>query len=189
MANNLDSTNLFNPVMLWTDVGMRALEMTLSSSQNIGEGLDRLARAGADASVETIEAAELPRALRSDKLEASSPLALVAQMQQATFELMTNAWQQWMNTFAALASMGAGRTFAETIGRQNPLVNAMREGIQWRGGDASAATRSGSSSRQQGGRERESHTGAREHAVARAEPKRRSRATAVKSKSRSRNSS
>ena len=38
---NIETPNLFNPMMLWTDMGRRALEMTLSSSQNIGDGIDR----------------------------------------------------------------------------------------------------------------------------------------------------
>ena len=41
---NIETPNLFNPMMLWTDMGRRALEMTLSSSQNIGDGIDRLSR-------------------------------------------------------------------------------------------------------------------------------------------------
>ena len=190
MANDRDNSNLFNPMMFWTDMGMRALEMTLSSTQNIGEGLDRLTRAGADASVETIENAEMPRGLMRDKLatDANSPMALAAQMQQVTFDLMTQAWQQWMNTLGALVAMGAGRSFGETVARQNPLVNAMREGMQWGRGDAAASAGPGDSAGRQGRGRSVTRPQAMEHGLARAEPKRRSRGPRAKANPRARSS-
>jgi hypothetical protein len=87
-------------MMLWTDMGMRALEMTLSSSQNIGDGIDRLSRAGASP-----EASEAAVPHRHNQPGAPARLACISrpepllQMQRTTFDLMTQGWQQWMNTF------------------------------------------------------------------------------------------
>ena len=106
---NIETPNLFNPMMLWTDMGRRALEMTVSSSQNIG-----------DSNRET-NSQEPPPAL-----PVFPDLNLFLQMQRFTTELMTQGWQQWMNTLGSLASLGAGRSFAETA-RQNPMLNAMQE--------------------------------------------------------------
>jgi hypothetical protein len=105
-------------------------------------------------------------------------------MQRTSFELITQAWQQWMNTFATLASLGAGRSFGETVARQNPWLSAMREGLA----NVSTQAPPGSSSGEQGSRRRESHAEAKptEHAVAKAEPQRRSRGGRVKPKTRSR---
>jgi hypothetical protein len=128
MAKDIETPNLFNPMMLWTDMGMRALEMTLSSSQNISEGIDRLSRAGA--SPEASEAVVAPIDTISQEpaptLPAFPDLNLFWQMQRTTIELMTQGWQQWMYALGTLAPLGAGRAFAETA-RLNPMLNAMQE--------------------------------------------------------------
>jgi hypothetical protein len=189
MAKDIETPNLFNPMMLWTDMGMRALEMTLSSSQNISEGIDRLSRAGA--SPEASEAVVAPIDTISQEpaptLPAFPDLNLFWQMQRAAFDLMTQGWQQWMNTFGTLASLGAGHTFAESA-RQNPMLNAMQE-MLLRTTDETSVTRARpSASRTSAGGKRERHADEIEHAVGAAETKRRSRAARAKPKARSRNS-
>lgn len=180
--NPSNSSNLFNPVMLWTDLGMRALEMTLSSSQNIGDGLDRLARAGAGAQV--MEPAELAvtAAGQEPPAEASPALALTTTMQRAAFEMMTQSWQQWMNMVGTLASIGAGAgSLGGLVAGGNPLFDALREGMQWGGGAQQAASkpRRAANSDQQGSRSSR-HAQDLEHAFAKAEPKRRSRGSRAK---------
>ncbi len=190
MAKDIETPNLFNPMMLWTDMGMRALEMTLSSSQNISDGIDRLSRA--NASPEASEAAVAPIETISQEpapaLPAFPDLNLFWQMQRSTIDLMTQGWQQWMNTFGTLASLGAGRSFAETA-RQNPMLNAMQE-MLLRSTDETAVTRArpSASSRPPAGRKRERHADEIEHAFGAAETKRRSRAGRAKPKARSRSS-
>jgi hypothetical protein len=125
---NIETPNLFNPMMLWTEMGRRALEMTLPSSQNIGDGIDWLSRANASpeasetavASLETISQEPAPG------LPVFPDLNLFWQMQRTTIELMTQGWQQWMYALGTLAPLGAGRAFAETA-RLNPMLNAMQE--------------------------------------------------------------
>ena len=41
MANELNLPNLFNPMSFWTDAGLNALDAAVSSTQNIGDGVDR----------------------------------------------------------------------------------------------------------------------------------------------------
>jgi hypothetical protein len=190
MPNDLNPPNLFNPMMLWTDLGMRALEMTVSSSQNITEGLDRLTRATATPEDSPVSPeASSARANRRHPVTASSGLAFSAEMQRATFDLMTQAWQQWMKTVGMLVSMGAG----EAVSRQVPLLKTMQEGLEAAasaGGRAitQAASSPARSERQQGGRQRERGVHDMEHAFGAAETKRRSRGGRAKPKSRSRNS-
>jgi hypothetical protein len=189
MVKDIETPNLFNPMMLWTDMGMRALEMTLSSSQNIGDGIDRLSRAGAspEASEAAVSSIDTISQEPPPALHAFPDLNLFWQMQRSTFDLMTQGWQQWMNTFGTLTSLGAGRSFAETA-RQNPMLNAMQE-MLLRSSDETAVTRahSNASSRPPVSRKREGHADDIEHAVGAAEIKRRSRAGRAKPKARSRN--
>ena len=119
---NIETPNLFNPMMLWTDMGRRALEMTLSSSQNIGDGIDR----------ETISQEPSPA------LPVFPDLNLFWQMQRATIELMTQGWQQWMNAIGMFGLLGGGGAFSETA-RQNPMLNAMQEVLR-RNTDETATT-------------------------------------------------
>jgi hypothetical protein len=190
MAKDIETPNLFNPMMLWTDMGMRALEMTLSSSQNIGDGIDRLSRAGA--SPEASEAVVAPIATISQEPAPAFPvfpdLNLFWQMQRTGFDLMTQGWQQWMNTFGTLASLGAGHSFAESA-RQNPMLNAMHEMLV-RSTDETADTRArtSASSRPPAGAKRERHADEIEHAFGAAETKPRRRAARAKPKARSRSS-
>jgi hypothetical protein len=135
MAKDIEIPNLFNPMMLWTDMGMRALEMTLSSSQSISDGIDRLSRAGAspEASEAVVAPIDTISQERAPTLPAFPDLNLFLQMQRTTLELMTQGWQQWMNAIGMFglrqgwASMlQSGGAFAETA-RQNPMLNAMQE--------------------------------------------------------------
>jgi hypothetical protein len=183
--DNVETPNLFNPMMFWTDLGMRALETTLSSSQNIGDGIDRLSRA--NASPEASETAVAPIETTSEEpapaLPAFPGLSLFWQMQRFTTEMMTQGWQQWINTLGSLASLGAGRTFAETA-RQNPMLNAMQEVLIRT--DSTDAARPNASSRTSDRRKRERHAADVEHAVAAAETKRRRAGRTTKARSRSR---
>jgi hypothetical protein len=183
--DNIETPNLFNPMMLWTDLGMRAWETTLSSSQNISDGIDRLSRAGA--SPEASETAVAPIETISEEpapaLPAFPDLSLFWQMQRFTMELMTQGWQQWINTLGSLASLGAGRSFAETA-RQNPMLNAMQEVLLQRSDETDATHARPTAPRTSDGRKRERHTDDVEHAVAAAETKRRSRASRTKARSR-----
>jgi hypothetical protein len=189
MATNFNSPNLFNPLMLWADMGMRALEMTLSSSQNLGDRVERLTRAGANVDVQ--EAAKLSSTDSRGRsaFASSSGLALAAQMQRAGLEMMTQAWQQWMSLMGTVTALGVGRPLAETV-RNNPLLTA---GPQFasrstdRIGVLPAAR--GSSFSAQGSPARERRAEEMEHAFAKAGPKRRGRTAArAKPKGRSRGS-
>ena len=181
MAKDIGIPNLFNPMMLWTDMGRRALEMTLSSSQNIGAG------ASPEASEDDVAPSDTSQE-PAPALPAFPDLNLFLQMQRNTIELMTQGWQQWMNTFGTLPSLGAGRSFAETA-RQNPMLNAMQE-MLLRTTDETpvAGARPSASSRPSAGGKRERHADEIEHAVGAAETKRRSRAARAKPKARSRSS-
>ena len=178
MATNLDSPKIFNPMMLWTDLGLRALETTLASSQNVSDGLDRLTRAGANAdATEQAESSDNTTSMPDGQV-ALPGLELAGQMQRATFELMTQAWQQWLSTLGTLASLGAGRSFNETVTSQNPWLNAMRQGLQTVSTAPAAVADSVTRNTAR----------TTERAQAAAEPKKPRRASRTRSKSRARNS-
>ena len=173
MATNFNSPNPFNPLMLWADMGMRVLEMTLSSSQTLGDRLDQLTRAGASAEVQEIAKGASPGGRDRSGFASSSGLALAAQMQRAGLELMTQAWQQWVSALGTLTALGVGRPLTETV-RQTQLLSA-RPPFATRSTDqagALAAAR-GSSFSAQGGQSRERRSEEMEHAFAKAGPKRR----------------
>jgi hypothetical protein len=179
-----DLSVLSNP-MAWADFSMRALEMTLSSSQDIGERMERLARAGA--SEEATEAVVHATAAPSrSPAEAASRVALASDLQRSTFDLMSQGWVQWMSMLGSFASMAAGLMFppggAQRLGL-NPLALLPAGGAAAR--DALFAF--GGSSRSQTGQQRESRaerTSSAEHAHASAEPKRRRTTSRTKSKPR-----
>jgi hypothetical protein len=112
-------------------------------------------------------------------------------MQQITGDLMSRMWQQWMSAFGTLASLG-GRSFGASAGPQASWLGILRDGllpgVEFEAG--SARPRSAGSTRHQGGSRRKDHaeTAFVEHALAKAEPKRRSIGGRAKAKSRSRGS-
>jgi hypothetical protein len=156
MANDPNSSNFMNPMMLWTDMSLRALDRTMSTSQTITEGVDRFARAGA--SVDTAQAA-VPMQQATELVESSSES--LASLQRSTFDLMAQSWVQWMSTFGSLASLvaGVGRNMTRRSLSGDGMFNGFLPGGQ---------VGSSSGSRQQGGgRRREQADGGRmEHAFA-----------------------
>ena len=185
MPPNPNPSNLFNPMTFWTDVGLRALETALSSTQNISDGVDRLARAGASA--EAPDPVPAIRGAPSDSADSPADfgLGLAMHMQRTTIDLLSQAWQQWISTVGTLASLGAGRSFRDTVERQNPWLNTLRERLA--GEAETAATRGGSprSSPRPGdsGLERRSEGSVMEHAAAMGGRKQPRRGGRVKSKS------
>lgn len=105
MANQTDSTNLFNPFMLWADLGMRAAEMAVASTQNITEGADRVARAAAGTEAEEVaDTSPDPRA----SAWLTTPLGGFADMQRLAWDLMAQNWTRWLSTAGNLMSASAG---------------------------------------------------------------------------------
>jgi hypothetical protein len=124
MANDFTSSSLA-PLTLWTDLGMRALDMTLSSTQNIGEGVDRLARAAASVEADGDSAATSGGS--DGAASAASPVLALAKVQRTSFDMMMNGWLQWMSTLGTVASLAVGREF---VARQQPVLDALRKRLQ-----------------------------------------------------------
>jgi hypothetical protein len=114
--------NLFRPFQLWTDLGMRAAEMTLGSTQNFTEGADRLTRAvaGSDA-VDNASAAMALQPASVDGIEG---------MQRMAFEAMTQAWSQWISMFGSLLAAGAGIGVANKVGGLDNPLKAVRDSLR-----------------------------------------------------------
>ncbi|HWP10634.1 MAG TPA: hypothetical protein VNN06_02340 [Ramlibacter sp.] len=189
MANDFNPSDFFNP-MMWTDLGLRALDMTVSSTQDVSERVDRLTRAGAEPAEDT---ASTSADLATETVSVTSNgVALAADLQRTTFDMLTQAWVQWISTLGRLASLGTGLALGQGSNAGNIPLDAMRMVLlpTGRAGTATAPAQTGSSSRQQGGRQREARASrSMEHAIASAEPKRRRGASKPKAKvRRSRNS-
>lgn len=188
MASNFDPSTLFNPVALWTDLGLRAIDMTVSSTQSISEGVDRFARAGASVEASEVAASSSAAARRSESITASG-MALAADLQRSSFDLLMRGWVQWMATLGNLASLGAGIA-APALARGNLLsLESMRRTLLPAGGTRIpvAGAQTGTSSREESRRARESRAerGSMEHALASsAEPKRRRSTSRNKPKAR-----
>jgi hypothetical protein len=104
-----DPPSLFNPFTLWTDLGMRAAEMAVASTQNLTEGADRVTRAVAGTEAEEI-ATQAPDTPAGGWPAAN--LASFAEMQRAAWDLMAQSWLRWMSTANSLMSASAGQGLA-----------------------------------------------------------------------------
>ena len=112
---NIPYPNIFNPFALWADLGMRAADMAVSSSQSMNDAVDRLTRASASAEPDDVAIA--------NAVPADAPSAFG--LQRSMLELMTQNWVRWMSTMGGLMSVGAGIGLAHKLTRQdNPLEAA-----------------------------------------------------------------
>lgn len=129
MTNEPDARDLFNPFMLWTDLGMRAAEVAVASTQNMTEGADRLTRAAASA-----EAAEADDDASSDgdntNTWASASLGGMADMQRVMWDLTTRSWMQWMSMAGNLMSAGAGVGLARKVAHQRNPLEVVRDSME-----------------------------------------------------------
>ncbi|HXE48847.1 MAG TPA: hypothetical protein VN663_10775 [Ramlibacter sp.] len=187
MAYELNASNLLNPMMVWSDLGLRALDMTVSSSQNISESVDRLTRAGA--SLEPVQDAASSSAVSRQSDFAIPGVALSADLQRSALDLMMQGWMQgwtqWMSTLGTFASLAA-RGLGEGLKSRDDALGAMKAFLPISGPDTPArVSHSASGSRQHGSRrDARAESGSMEHAFASAEPKRRRAGSRAKAKSR-----
>jgi hypothetical protein len=107
MAKDLNTPAVINPLLFWNDLGMRATEMAVSSSQTMGEAVDRFVRAGAG-----VESGETPTTspVASEAPETSLPLvsAEMQRLQRTMFDLMAQGWAQWISSLGTFMSLGTG---------------------------------------------------------------------------------
>jgi len=190
MAYELNASNLLNPMMVWSDLGLRALDMTLSSSQDIGENIERLTRASASASVEPVQDV-VSRSTASHQSDFAIPsgVALSADLQRSALDLMMQGWMhgwtQWMSTLGSFASLAASLAPSRSRKSQSGVLGTMAKNLLPFADLDSSATRAHSSSRQHGGqRDTKARTASTEHAFASAEPHRRRGASRAKAKPR-----
>lgn len=165
-------------LQLWTDLGLRALESTVSTTQKMGDTLDRMTRANAGADLtDTAQPSASAETSGPDSAAGSpagSTIALVGQLHRSAFDAMQQGWLQWMSTLGSLASVSAGSA--------SPLSAA--------GDSAALQPQPARSVRQQSGNESESRAESRsvEHAHAAGETPKRARRAAAKRAPRPRHS-
>lgn len=186
MAMNYDASTLLNPMLLWTDLGLRALEMTVNSTQNATEGVERMARAGA--SVEASEARAAKDTVTQWASTVPSGTALATDLQRSALDMALRGWVQLMSTIGSFVSMGADLA-AKGFARQNVPLEAMRNSLMLPAGFGYPASqdRLATRTRRQGESRRETHADSEnmEHAFASAEPKRRRSSAGGRSKAKS----
>jgi hypothetical protein len=132
MTNEPDARDLFNPFMLWTDLGMRAAEVAVASAQNMTEGADRLTRAAASAEADADDTDDDEASGADDKTNtwASASLGGMADMQRMMWDLTTRSWVQWMSMASNLMSAGAGVGLARTVAHQRNPLKVVRGNIE-----------------------------------------------------------
>lgn len=140
MADNEVHPSLFNPFFAWTDLAMRTTEMMVSSSQVVGERVDELARAGANPSAR--DAREFTLA-SPDTMKAATDasLRIANTLQNASFQLISQAWQQWFSSLAAMTALTGSNSFGEALARQDRLFRSLTQPSRafTRGGEDSPA--------------------------------------------------
>jgi len=87
-----DLSHLFNPVVWWTDLGMRTTEAMVEQTQDLTEGADRLTRAVAGA----------------EPAAPADPLGGIQNLQRRVWDMMAHNWLEWAAAVAQLMSAAAG---------------------------------------------------------------------------------
>jgi hypothetical protein len=129
MAYDRSTSTLFNPLLAWADFGMRAAEMTLASSQNLGEAVDRITRAGAG--VDVPQANPVSGATPETRRAAlPATLGQLGDLQRTLFELAAQGWVRWMSALGTLASVPAGVGLARTVARRDNPLEAVRTSLR-----------------------------------------------------------
>jgi hypothetical protein len=178
MAYDRSTSTLFNPLLAWADLGMRAAEMTVASSQNIGDAVDRITRAGAsvDAPQTGAPSDPMPRAQRA---ALPATLGQLGDLQRTLFELATQGWVRWMSGLGTLASLPAGVRMARSVARQDNPLEAVRTSLRPAGwGEKPATERQVGSLTYPSQRKRRDGTSDMQHAIASGEAKPRRKAAA-----------
>lgn len=171
MTNQFFPPGLSNPVTRWADSALRVMDATLSSAQSVGDGIDRVTRAAANAPV---NAAAVPAA---DSIgETASPglfsMTLAVALQRSALELMTKGWLQWMSMMGTVAGAAAGRLEAPSaVDGTSAAKAASRRGSAGADVPVSSARHRASGTRT-GQTQEQSGRAGREHAFAQSEPKR-----------------
>jgi hypothetical protein len=180
MANDPSPSNLFNPLLAWADLSLRAAEMTMASSQNINDAVDRIARAGAGASVESPGfAAGASTAGDAPSTALSAPLGPVGNWQRTVFELIAQGWVRWMSGLGTLAALPAGVGLARTVANRDNPLEAVRSSLRPAGwGEKPATERQVGSLTYPSRRRQADATGDLQHALAAGEAKPRRKASA-----------
>lgn len=120
--NSSRALNLFmNPFLMWSRLAWKTGEMAIASAQVIGHRSSRLALAGSVPSVRDQREFAL---MGQEKGEAAMESAQAAgvRMLMLNQQFAALAFKQMLSASAALMSIAASRTAAESVARQSKLV-------------------------------------------------------------------
>jgi uncharacterized lipoprotein NlpE involved in copper resistance len=178
MPYDRSTSNLFNPLFAWADLGMRAAEMTVASSQTLGDAFDRMTRAGA--SVDASEAGAASDAVPEVPRPAlPSTLGQLGNLQRTFFELAAQGWVRWMSALGTFASLPAGVGLARTVSSPVNPLEAVRGSLRPAGwGEKPATERQTGSLTYPAQRGQQDATSDMQHALAAGEAKPRRKAAA-----------
>jgi hypothetical protein len=114
----------FLPLMLWSNLAMKMLEMMLASAQVVGHRTGRMALAGPAPSARDRREFTL---MGQEKIEAGaqSAQAMAAQMMSISPPWGALAARQMLRNSAALMSLASSRTPSQLIARQAALARAL----------------------------------------------------------------
>jgi hypothetical protein len=129
MTNDRSTSPLFSPLFAWFDLGMRAAEMTVASSQNINDAVDRIARAGASVQSDETGATSFV-AWDAPVARVPATLGRVGDFHRRIFELTTESWVRWMSALGTVASLPAGVGLARTVARRDNPLEAVRTSLR-----------------------------------------------------------
>jgi hypothetical protein len=124
MKRNYPGYSYFLPLMLWSDLGTKTLEMMLASAQVVGYRTGRMALAGAAPNARDRREFAL---MGQEKIEAGaqSAQAMAAHMMTMSQPWGALAFRHLLRTSAAFMSLASSRTPSQLIARQAALARAL----------------------------------------------------------------
>ena len=124
MKRNYPGYPYFLPLVLWSDLATKALEMMLASAQVIGYRTGRMAQAGPAPNARDRREFAL---MRQEKIEAGahSAQAMAARMMTMSQPWGALAFRHLLQNSAALMSLASSRTPSQFMARQAALARAL----------------------------------------------------------------
>lgn len=111
-----------NPVSPWVNAALGALDAGVSTSQQLLDGVDRLARAGAsvEPGADAAPPALSPAVWGGTRAAIACNIAVAAAVQRSAISLFTQTWRQWAEALHDLARIDGSEASVHPAATEDP---------------------------------------------------------------------